>query len=230
VDHAAYDPVASFYDRHWGVEFSRFTKAAFDTHLQPVLSEGATVLDLCCGTGLILAHLEALGLQATGVDESSKMLALARSIAPRASLVQADMSEFRSALRFDAVVSFYNSLNHARSFEHLRATLENIESHLKPGGYLLFDYMLPETFELSWEWCEQIEGDDGVRVVDYTYDRTSGLATCVIDGQARIVQTSFRYLQLLELLSDVDLSVQTDTAMAESGANRRRRLFLARKQ
>ena len=37
-----------------------------------------TVLDLCCGTGLMSAALARLGYQVTGVDDSLPMLARAR--------------------------------------------------------------------------------------------------------------------------------------------------------
>jgi SAM-dependent methyltransferase len=224
---ASYDPVAALYDQHWGYEFSELAKAAFDTRLLPVLREGSAVLDLCCGTGLILAHLEHLGFRTAGVDESSKMLAIARNSAPNATLHHADMAAFSLDVRFHAIVSFYNSLNHARSLKHLRATLMNVAKHLAAGGLLLFDYVLPEGFETAWEWCEQIDAGDDVWTFRYTFEKSTGHATCLINQHNRIRQTAFQPFQIRDALADAGLEVVLDALMPEAHPRNARRLLLA---
>ncbi len=224
---AAYDAVAALYDGYWGQEFFEVAKAAFDSHLLPVLAEGSEVLDLCCGTGLMLAHLDHRGFRASGVDESAAMLGVARSHAPRAQLHHADMAGFSSDVRFAAVVSFYNSVNHARSIEHLRATFVNVAEHMTGGAFLLFDYVLPEAFESGWEWCEQIDAAGGVWNLRYNFDKSSGQATCWINQSVAIRQMAFGPEEIRHALDDAGLPVVRETAMGESLPNAGRVLVLA---
>src|SRR5579863_5588604 len=144
---ASFDSIAALYDQHWGHEFAALATRAIDTHLAHKLRVRSRVLDLCCGTGLVLAHLHQLGFDTSGVDESANMLTVARRNAPSATLLHGDMADFSCHVRFDAAVSFYNSLNHARSLDHLQATVANLARHLTHGGLFLFDYVVPEAFE-----------------------------------------------------------------------------------
>src|SRR5947207_618314 len=137
---AAYDPIASLYDQCWGEDFAGFAQDAFRTHLAEMLRVPAAMLDLCCGTGLLIAHLNSLGHRVYGVDESSGMLEIAAKNAPQARLQQADMADFHWDTRFDAVVCLYNSVNHTRSAEHLQCVMANVATHLRPAGLFLFDY------------------------------------------------------------------------------------------
>src|SRR5579859_150129 len=189
---ASYDQIASIYDRYWGQEFAWFARDVFETHLANALPSGAAVLDLCCGTGLLIAHLDALGYRVFGVDESAGMLAIANRNAPRAQLQQADMAGFRSETTFDAVVCLYNSVNHTRSLDHLRAALANVAKHLHSGGWFLFDYASRQAFEAAWESNEELATEDGFSAIRYAYERRAGRATCRIDDR----QTEIRQIPL----------------------------------
>jgi SAM-dependent methyltransferase len=227
---ASYDSIASLYDRHWGHDFAALATRAIDTHLVPKLSAGSRVLDLCCGTGLVLAHLNSLGFKAYGVDESANMLAVAGRNAPQATLLHADMGEFSCHVQFDAAVSYYNSLNHARSLDHLQATLTNLARHLKPDGRFLFDYVTPEAFETAWEWREELASEDGPLALQYSYQPSSGSATCRINEQESIRQISFTPRQLREGLKAAGMSVVFEAAMSGANPTRGRRLVLSKKQ
>ena len=226
---AAYDSIASIYDRHWGRDFATPARQAVDTHLAPSLQAGSRVLDLCCGTGLVLAHLCQLGLEAYGVDESANMLSVARSNAPRANLLRADMAGFASEVRFDAVVSFYNSLNHARSLDHLQSTLANISAHLKPGGLFLFDYVLPEAFAASWAWSEHLEADGRTWTFEYSYEDATGVPVIQLDPHHSIRQICFTAGQLRESLSVAGIEVVQETTMSDTSPQGGRLLILSRK-
>ena len=185
---AAYDPIASLYDQYWGDDFAEFAQDAFRTHLTPKLPLTASVLDLCCGTGLLIAHLDALGHRTYGVDESSGMLEIAGRNAPQAQLQRADMAGFHWDTRFDAVVCLYNSVNHTRSAEHLHAVMANVAAHLHPTGLFLFDYAALEAFDSAWETDEEIDTDRGLEIIRYLYQRSARQATCSIDHRTEIRQ------------------------------------------
>jgi len=228
-DHAPYDPIASVYDLHWGAGFSAVAKAAVSCHLPGRLPPGSAVLDLCCGTGLMLAHLQALGYRAYGVDESARMLEAASRNAPDAVLVHADMADFRFEGQFDAVLWFYNSLNHARSYPHLCTTLANVAAHLSPAAVLMFDYVLPEAFEKEWEWCESFQIRDRAWTLDYRFDRSTGHATCLVNQRDAIRQTAFTPQQITQAISAAGLHVLQELPMTGSEPSGLRNLVLAAK-
>jgi O-methyltransferase involved in polyketide biosynthesis len=127
------------------------------------------------------------------------------------------------------VVCLYNSVNHARSVEHLRATLANVAAHLAPHGLLLFDYVSHDSFEQSWECDEEIEMEDGVRTIHYVYERSGRRASCVIDRGRRIDQTMFAAGEIEESLASTGFTVVRETSLAGPTLLPSRQLVLARR-
>lgn len=100
------------------------------------LRPGSTVVDLGCGPGDPATRMLADRHRVLGVDASAGQLRLARSAAPRATLVQADITRF--ALRagsVDAVASFY-ALGHVPATAHA-GLFAAVAGWLRPGGLLL---------------------------------------------------------------------------------------------
>jgi cyclopropane fatty-acyl-phospholipid synthase-like methyltransferase len=100
------------------------------------LRPGAVVVDLGCGAGEPATRLLAESHHVIGVDASLEQLRLARTAAPTALLVQADITRF--ALRpgsVDAVASFY-ALGHVPSERHA-PLFAAIAQWLRPGGLVL---------------------------------------------------------------------------------------------
>lgn len=102
-----------------------------------------TVLDLACGTGSTTLPLAARGLDATGLDLSGEMLAIARSKAAEAGLevafAEQNMLELDFPKPFDMVVSFQDGINYLigeGDFDRLAAAVDGV---LNPGGLFLFD-------------------------------------------------------------------------------------------
>jgi SAM-dependent methyltransferase len=225
-----YDNIASVYDQYWGSEFAEFARGAFESHLAGVLPRQAAVLDLCCGTGLLIAHLEPLGYRMFGVDESSKMLEIARRNTVHAQLQRADMAGFDWTLAFDAVVCFYNSVNHTRSVDHLDAALVNVARHLRPGGFFLFDYAAREAFELHWDSQETLETEAGVAPMRYAYEPAGGHATCRIESPSTVIrQIALEREQIHASLLAAGLTIESETSMTGPNPVRGRRLILAHK-
>lgn len=102
-----------------------------------------TVLDLACGTGSTTLPLAARGLDATGLDLSGEMLAIARSKAAESGLevafAEQNMLEPDFPEPFDMVVSFQDGINYLTGegdFDRLAAAVDGV---LNPGGLFLFD-------------------------------------------------------------------------------------------
>ena len=100
------------------------------------LAAGSLVVDLGCGPGEPVTRSLAEVHRVVGVDGSRVQLDLARSAAPTARLVQADMTRF--ALRpgsVDAVASFY-ALGHVPAERHA-PLIAAVARWLRPGGLFL---------------------------------------------------------------------------------------------
>jgi ubiquinone/menaquinone biosynthesis C-methylase UbiE len=98
------------------------------------LPDGARVLDLGCGAGIVAAEL-ATSSRLVGVDLSIEQLRLARRRAPNALFVQADMARFEVRDRsLDAVAAFW-SIIHVRREMHAEL-FARIRRWLRPGGLL----------------------------------------------------------------------------------------------
>jgi SAM-dependent methyltransferase len=98
-----------------------------------------SVLDVCCGTGLLAAELTARGYRVVGVDASAAMLDRARRLlGPEAELLRRTLPELGVEGVFDAAVCTFDGLNYLPP-DDLRLTVEALAGRLRPGGWLVFD-------------------------------------------------------------------------------------------
>jgi ubiquinone/menaquinone biosynthesis C-methylase UbiE len=71
------------------------------------LPAGATVLDLGCGTGEPIAkYVIERGFRVVGIDQSSEMLKIAKTIVPEARLIHGDMVEIEFDEKFAAAIAW----------------------------------------------------------------------------------------------------------------------------
>lgn len=102
-----------------------------------------SVLDLACGTGSFLACMREKGWQATGIDQSLSMLAIANEklneAGADARLFEQDITMFSVGGKFPLVTCLCDGLNYILSPSHLQETLERVYEHLMPGGIFIAD-------------------------------------------------------------------------------------------
>lgn len=100
------------------------------------LGNGAQVLDVGCGNGVISRHLGRLGFQVTGIDVSERTIEKARSISPLP-----NVSFFtRSAEELVAEGTQYDAIICSEVLEHLHnpgSLLEVLHASLKDSGSLI---------------------------------------------------------------------------------------------
>jgi SAM-dependent methyltransferase len=131
-----YTGFASFYDRIMGDRSEEIARVqAYISRHRP---HARSLLELGCGTGALLAGLVP-GLTVTGIDRSPDMLAVAARSVPAATLVQADMTSFRLAARFDVAICMFDTLNHVPSFDGWLSLFDRVHEHLADGGLFIFD-------------------------------------------------------------------------------------------
>jgi SAM-dependent methyltransferase len=81
---------------------NRFYHKTLEKHFAFIIPEGATVLELGCGTGdLLNAVKPSLGV---GIDFSENMLNIARAKYPKLNFIHADVADFSSEYKFDYVI------------------------------------------------------------------------------------------------------------------------------
>ena len=97
-----------------------------------------SVLDVCCGTGLLAGELAALGYQVVGLDGSEAMLARARRRLPEVRLVRSTLPALAVEGVYDAAVCTFDGLNYLTPAD-LSSTFSALSRRLRPAGWLVFD-------------------------------------------------------------------------------------------
>ncbi|HZQ68005.1 MAG TPA: methyltransferase domain-containing protein [Terriglobales bacterium] len=145
-----YDVFASVYDHFFGPAALPATLQALGPLLLDQLAPGSRILDLCCGTGELTHALTQHGFTVHGIDSSAEMLRLARARVPRAIFRQADMRNFASPERYQAVICAYNSLPHITSLQELVRVCANVGRVLYAGGVFMFDVYSEQAYAERW--------------------------------------------------------------------------------
>lgn len=131
------------YCRFYDLEMNGFTddqKFYLDS-----LAKGMHVLEAGCGNGRLCRAFAAAGLQVTGIDLSSEMLAAAAlEKTTNISYIGMDMAELAFSKRFDAIVVAYNTLNLLADPPRTEACLAGFRRCLKKNGLLLLQIYLPQ--------------------------------------------------------------------------------------
>ncbi|UCM86576.1 class I SAM-dependent DNA methyltransferase [Streptomyces marincola] len=153
-----YDVIASWFLTDWHEapreQVAEFLRRIWEQQGEPV----AKVLDLCCGTGLLLRELVEYGYDVTGVDASPTALKLAEQhLGPsaHARLVEAELPAIPLEEQFDAVVCSGGAFTYLPNSTVLLQSFQAAHRVLRPGGTFVFD-LFSET--LMRRFVEYTEG------------------------------------------------------------------------
>ncbi len=132
--------------------------------------DARSLLELGCGTGAILNQLGSIP-SLTGLDRSAEMLALASSKVPGARLLRGDMASFALGVRFDVIVSVFDTVNHLLDFEAWQSMFEAVHEHLDRDGLFIFDVnTVAELRRLGGEQPWTYDFDGNVAIMDVSYE------------------------------------------------------------
>ena len=108
--------------------------------------EARSLLDVACGTGAHLLHLQD-DFAVAGVELSAHMADRARARLPGVEVHLGDMRLFDLGRRFDAVTCLFSSIGYTRTPEDLQRAFVAMARHLEPGGVLVVDaWLSPEAW------------------------------------------------------------------------------------
>lgn len=116
-------------------------EAAF-AKAQLSLTRKDTVLDLCCGTGRHLVHLQECCGRALGLDFSADLLGIGtKEYNLRGHLLRGDMRSLPLADQcLDALTNFFTSFGYFAAEQENFSVLQEISRVLKPAGRFMLDY------------------------------------------------------------------------------------------
>jgi SAM-dependent methyltransferase len=140
----SYEIFGKFYDAVMGDQADAAERIA--ELIRKANPNARNVLELGCGTGSILKHLQN-SYQISGLDISQRMLAIARQKIPHAKLLRQDMVDFQIDEQFDAIFCIYDSINHLRRFSDWKKVFASARRHLSPGGCFIFDINTQQKLE-----------------------------------------------------------------------------------
>ena len=118
-------------------------------------------LDLGCGTGVLCEILHEQGVEASGMDFSEGMIAIAKERNPEIFYEVADMLTYRPNKSFDLVTCTGDALNHIMKLENIEKIFENVYAYLKEGGYFIFDILnekeVPMEEPIDLDFSEEVK-------------------------------------------------------------------------
>lgn len=120
-----------------------------------------TSMDLACGTGVLCELLHKQGIEASGMDFSEGMIAIARENNPKLSYDVADMTLYRPDRRFDLVTCTGDALNHIMTIADVEQIFRNVYGYLNDGGHFIFDLLNEQ--EVSTDEPFDLDFSDTVR-------------------------------------------------------------------
>ena len=199
------DRVADRYDDEYGPLGSDAPPVVL---LAELAAPGRRVLELGVGTGRVALPLGERGLDVTGIDVSSRMLArlAAKPGGERVRCVLGDMSEVAVAGEFDLIYCVASTFFGLLTQEAQLGCLERAGRHLAPDGKLLLEAFVPDATIVTrgQTWRTKRVSDDGVVAEASRHDPIaqridSNVVYLERDRGVDIVPIRLRYAHVAEL-------------------------------
>jgi SAM-dependent methyltransferase len=151
--------------------------SAVHSLIQERKSGARSLLDVACGTGGHLRHLQRW-YTVTGVDLDPAMLEQAKRHLPTTPLVQADMRQLHMSTTFDAVTCLFSSIGYMRNGDDLDRAVAAMARHLNHGGVLIIDgWVRPDEWREGVSAHVEVAERGALKVVRVSRSRREGAIT-----------------------------------------------------
>lgn len=106
------------------------------------VSPNMHIADLACGKGRHAIYLNSMGFDVTGIDLSPQSIQTANASANEHLRFEVgDLRNLRFENEFDIALNLFTSFGYFQSADEDLLVLQNMYKSIKPGGYLLIDFM-----------------------------------------------------------------------------------------
>jgi SAM-dependent methyltransferase len=190
-DKSPYDAIARVYDP-WSLSVTEDV----EFYVEEASAAGGPVVELACGTGRITIPIAQAGIPVIGVDDSPRMLDVARErvraagVGDLVDLRRGDLREPPVPERVPLVLIPFRSLLHMTTEADRERALTAAHELLLPRGRLIFDVFAPSADDVEathGRWLEREPGiferadwDQGARTLTLSVRRGEEASTMVL--------------------------------------------------
>ncbi|MCU0521488.1 MAG: class I SAM-dependent methyltransferase [Anaerolineae bacterium] len=218
---------AAIYNMRWNAFASAAAPRIIALYEQTPLSHKVNrLLDLACGTGLLMLAFLERGYEAVGLDLSPAMLAHAQDnvraqgkrdflAEGKVRFVKGDAADFTLDETFGLVTSTFDALNHLPDMDALQGCFRSVFRVLEPGGLFVFD--LNTRFGLQrWAGMNVQDEDDLVLITRGVVVDEENRAYTQISGFLR--QENGLYKRFNQVAYNTIFAMdEVSTALADAG-------------
>lgn len=133
-----FDLTIPYYDKIYAFKDYKAEAEKVDELASRRATTGGSLLDVACGTGAHLVHLQRY-FSVEGLDIMPEFLEICRKKLPGIPLYQADMVVFDLGKKFDVITCLFSSIGYVKTLERLQQALNCMSRHLNPGGILILE-------------------------------------------------------------------------------------------
>ena len=209
-----YTRLARYYDKFYEqIDHKTNSMKLHEFIQQYKKSVGVSWLDVACGTGTHIMHLNNK-YDAMGLDLSESMLEVARQKCPNIEFVQNNMTSFNLGKKFDVVTCLFGSIGYLTKEEDLEKAINTFSEHTKQGGVVIIEPMftketvrdgaigincldLPE-IKIARIGCSRIEGNVAYLNFNFLISTSEGGVEHFIDPNPMSVFPRNSYLSIME--------------------------------
>ncbi|RYD72357.1 MAG: class I SAM-dependent methyltransferase [Sphingobacteriales bacterium] len=181
---------ADYYDALYHFKDYKAACNHIDTFIKEQSIDAKSLLDVGCGTGQHLAHLQEY-YAVEGLDLNEELLAVARERCPDVTFHHDNMTTFRLNKTFDVVGCFFSSIAYVQTVDGLNKAVAAMEKHLKPNGLLLIEpWITPEKYwmgkvtanfvdqpelKIAWMYTSEVEDKKSIFDIQYMVGTPAGI-------------------------------------------------------
>jgi SAM-dependent methyltransferase len=136
--YALFDKYAARYDLHTPPSHYQHDHA-FVLEMAATFGPFCRMLDVGCGTGVLLEKAIRAGVHAEGIDASPSMVAVARARVGESSVAVRRMQDIEDEASYELIVALSWTLNYCANLDDLRDVLGRVHRALRPGGRILLN-------------------------------------------------------------------------------------------
>jgi predicted TPR repeat methyltransferase len=99
-----------------------------------------SILDIACGTGLLIKNLKKKFQLIEGLDSSKEMLAIAKEKNKGIKFYNQSMINFNIRKKYNIIVCTFDSINYITNKKNLWSVFRSVSAHLSHRGIFIFDF------------------------------------------------------------------------------------------